>query len=1181
MTHLTPSTGPVPACGTPASPAASPAVLSAPSRRRGAAAVLGLAVALAVPSVAGFFGVPNAFSGTAFAVLQNQAGNPAAIDQARRLVDAGKYQEALDALADAPANDAGATEVRQAAQRGITGWKASRSAFADGESAMDKGDALVATTKYQEVLSNPYADAPTRQKSQEQLNVALLQLRKDVGDADAYYRTARGEFDAGQRDAAGTKFRALQAIGYNAPALAPSPGEYLRRLSSDQPAGNGAENGAGNSGQDATPQVVIQPGSGNADNADAAPAASEPAADPRAAEARSAYASGIAAYQNNNFETARAELARAQSLGYTPGLFESDINDVLIRMAQREAADKADADRRTQQPTPVVTPAPQPPVVTRTEPAQETPPVSGNASPPAVTPGSSNALQNFGDQREVQRQQITYQFNEAVRQANEALQRNDFTAAKAQAQQAQAARQNNPQLFSNSEQANFDRQLNILNGNIASQEAAVTRQRDAAARAEAERLARENADANARSRADAVTRLRSDAQAAVDDGNYEAALSIIDQVLTIDPQDPYAVYARPFVQDRELLSRQAKYFKEYRLNRARVFADAGEKRIPYSDILRYPENWPDLVARRDRTVSDERGDEQRDAVLIAQLEKPVGVPLAFNGIPFEDVVTFLRSITNASIVVNYQALELAGVDRNTEITLNLGQNVPLRKALQLILDQVGGGFAELGYTVDEGVITISSRDDLNRNVETQVVDIRDLIVSIPEFNIDDADYGDGGGNGGGGNGGGGGGFGGGGGGGGGGFGGGGGGGGFGGGGGGGGFGGGGNGGGGNGGGGNGGNGGGDNEGPSREELVQRIIDLITTTVATDSWQVNGGNTGRIAELNGQLVVTQTGENLREVVKLLSKLRETRAIQVNVETRFLTVQRNFLEDVGVDLDFIFNFNDPPTAGESGFGPVAVAQNSTGFTQASSLTTGIPGSLSGTFIPGASDSLQTQFTAFLDNFRANILLRATQQRADSQSLTAPNITLFNGQRAFVLVQTVTYFVSNLEPVVAPNAVGFRPQISSIPTGVRLEVQATVSADRRYVTLTVHPTLTRLQSLATFPVSTITNVNNGIAGGTNTTQLSTGQIQQPVYDVTELATTVSVPDGGTLLLGGQTLSGESSREAGVPILSKVPFLKRLFTNTSKVKDEQVLLILIKPTIILQKEIESETFPLLAPAS
>jgi general secretion pathway protein D len=153
------------------------------------------------------------------------------------------------------------------------------------------------------------------------------------------------------------------------------------------------------------------------------------------------------------------------------------------------------------------------------------------------------------------------------------------------------------------------------------------------------------------------------------------------------------------------------------------------------------------------------------------------------------------------------------------------------------------------------------------------------------------------------------------------------------------------------------------------------------------------------------------------------------------------------------------------------------------------------------------------------------------------------------------------------------------------VLLDVSATVSADRKYVTLTLRPQLASLLDLASFTFQNGTqaagnangNANGfgfGVIGGFTA---PSGTIQEPELQITEVKTTVSVPDGGTLLLGGQSLAGETEREAGVPILSKVPFLKRLFTNHSMAKDEQVLLILVKPTIIIEKEIEQKQFPLL----
>ncbi|OQA03004.1 MAG: Bacterial type II and III secretion system protein [Planctomycetes bacterium ADurb.Bin401] len=81
-------------------------------------------------------------------------------------------------------------------------------------------------------------------------------------------------------------------------------------------------------------------------------------------------------------------------------------------------------------------------------------------------------------------------------------------------------------------------------------------------------------------------------------------------------------------------------------------------------------------------------------------------------------------------------------------------------------------------------------------------------------------------------------------------------------------------------------------------------------------------------------------------------------------------------------------------------------------------------------------------------------------------------------------------------------------------------------------------------------------------------------PVSEVSDIRTRVSVPDGGTLLIGGQKLGAEINKEAGVPGFSKVPLIGRLFSNRSKVKDQDVLLILVKPSIIIKQEYEDEYF-------
>ena len=86
----------------------------------------------------------------------------------------------------------------------------------------------------------------------------------------------------------------------------------------------------------------------------------------------------------------------------------------------------------------------------------------------------------------------------------------------------------------------------------------------------------------------------------------------------------------------------------------------------------------------------------------------------------------------------------------------------------------------------------------------------------------------------------------------------------------------------------------------------------------------------------------------------------------------------------------------------------------------------------------------------------------------------------------------------------------------------------------------------------------------------ETSTVGWELPVTEYTSIQTRTIVPDRGTVLLGGLTLTAEKEIEAGVPILSKIPLLGRLFSNRSEVKDKQVLLVLVKPTIILIEEAE-----------
>ena len=108
-------------------------------------------------------------------------------------------------------------------------------------------------------------------------------------------------------------------------------------------------------------------------------------------------------------------------------------------------------------------------------------------------------------------------------------------------------------------------------------------------------------------------------------------------------------------------------------------------------------------------------------------------------------------------------------------------------------------------------------------------------------------------------------------------------------------------------------------------------------------------------------------------------------------------------------------------------------------------------------------------------------------------------------------------------------------------------------------------RPQTVQLLSMGQTTIVAGGIGGAAATIGLPNIQLWQ-------VETSCSVPDGGTLLIGGHKLAGEVRRDMGVPVLSEIPVINRAFTNSGELRDEQTLLILVKPRILIQEDLEED---------
>ncbi len=370
-----------------------------------------------------------------------------------------------------------------------------------------------------------------------------------------------------------------------------------------------------------------------------------------------------------------------------------------------------------------------------------------------------------------------------------------------------------------------------------------------------------------------------------------------------------------------------------------------------------------------------------------------------------------------------------------------------------------------------------------------------------------------------------------------------------------------------------------------------LINLIQQTVDPDSWLAAGGTSSILPyPSNLSLVVSAPQTTQEKIADLLESLRRLQDLQVTIEVKFITLNDNFFERIGIDFDLRIDDNvstiprddqGPSTVVglQSAFNPSApipfTADLDIGLSQDSFSSTVPP---FGGFDPAVGASLGFAILSDLEMF---FFMNAAQGDQRTSVLQAPRVTMFDGQFASITDNISRPFVTSLIPVVADFAVAQQPVIVVLAEGTVLNVQATVSPDKRFVRLTLNPNFTAITNVDTFTFegsstsSSSTNVLDGAGNVTGETDddrvVVTGTtVQQPSFATTSVSTTVSVPDGGTILLGGIKRMREGRLERGVPILSKIPYVSRLFKNTAIGRETSTLMMTVTPRIIIQEEEE-----------
>jgi type II secretory pathway component GspD/PulD (secretin) len=591
---------------------------------------------------------------------------------------------------------------------------------------------------------------------------------------------------------------------------------------------------------------------------------------------------------------------------------------------------------------------------------------------------------------------------------------------------------------------------------------------------------------------------------------YDEAILICEQVLKINrAEERAAELLTRCRRERHVYLRQMtadRWDEEHKL----LSESIRTSMLPQLELVRYTTEWPELDARRSAPEHglQSKSENTWQKAINDQLEQEI--TLDFQDHDLVDVIAFLQRISNANIVLDPKVVAAAP----PPVTLKVDK-MKMRHVLDFIMK-----LTNLTYTLRNEAIYISSQEGVRGDLVMKMYDVRDLTHAMSSFPGPELDVPEPGGT-------------------------------------------------------------GTRllppiEAETRPE-VSEFVDLIKQVVSPQSWSDEQQTT--IMEFNGSMVVNQSADVHQQIDEMLRNLRNQRGSQIHVKCKFLQVENSMIEEIGVSWQ---NYQTglpqppgtPPVVGNSfgaAWGEPRTDQMMTAgrinnqllsYTSSNTLTT-----TTGT--SGFPDGmrLQTQTWQIASNFFASAILTAVEKERRGNIIWEPDITLFNGQQAHLVNMNQQSYVADYDVVQGQ----YDPIISILSYGTVLDVQAIASADKKYITLTLRPTNAQVLAwrrfgppitAGSFPGGSVTQAGGSVA--------SQAPLIIPQITYSAVRTAVTIPDGGSLVIAGMT-NGESNRaHSGVPFLSHIPFLGRLFSSNGRAETERRTLVVVQADLVLFDEIE-----------
>ena len=376
----------------------------------------------------------------------------------------------------------------------------------------------------------------------------------------------------------------------------------------------------------------------------------------------------------------------------------------------------------------------------------------------------------------------------------------------------------------------------------------------------------------------------------------------------------------------------------------------------------------------------------------------------------------------------------------------------------------------------------------------------------------------------------------------------------------------------------------------------------------------------------QLIVTNTRRNLDKLTRLLAKLDKDSSKQVEIETKFIEVQQGALDEISFDWNINWGTSTPlfdprtglPQIDSNGDVIMRFAKNVVGNTrtlaQAHSTTgTGDTGtSITFPNNPSANQvfptpppqlprqiSVGTGVTPLVDltgtnvlsSGQAQLLISALNRKQGTDLLSAPRITVMDGQPASITIAQEFIYPTDWQAAQLPGGGGggggfpgggglgggiqlqpATPQFETVApddeqpgfreVGVEMDVTPRVDLKYNTIHLELQPKVTEFDGFIEYGGRSAM-IGTGLA---TPTIIQPSGILMPIFSVRKVSTSVTIFDGATVIIGGLVREEIKTVNDRIPILGNIPLLGNLFRSNAESYSKRNLLIFVTANIVSQ---------------